>query len=81
MDHRRNDDEPGQHHERQPLLGRERIGVQKFLDAAEAAGFRRVELGVRGPTGRPVTAAVSAICSSSATDVSDSAIRTAPDSR
>ena len=35
----------------------------------------------RNSTGRPVTAAVAAICSSSATDVSDSAIRTAPDSR
>ncbi len=29
----------GQHHERQALLGRERIGVQKFLDAAEPAGL------------------------------------------
>ncbi len=29
----------GQHHERQPLLGRQRIGVQKLLDAAEPAGL------------------------------------------
>ena len=29
----------GQHHQRQPLLGRERIGVQEILDAAEAAGM------------------------------------------
>ncbi len=27
-----------QHHQRQALLGRERIGVEKILDAAEAAG-------------------------------------------
>ena len=26
----------GQHHQREPLFGRERIGVQKILDAAEA---------------------------------------------
>jgi glycerate 2-kinase len=31
-------------------------GGDGTVDAAEAAGFRRVELGVRGPTGRPVTA-------------------------
>ena len=29
----------GQHHERQPFLGRQRIGVQKILDAAETAGL------------------------------------------
>src|ERR1700734_4086388 len=28
------------------------------VDAAEAAGYRRVELSVRGPTGRPTTAAL-----------------------
>jgi glycerate kinase len=32
-------------------------GGDGTVDAAEAAGFRRVELGVRGPAGRPVTAA------------------------
>jgi glycerate kinase len=32
-------------------------GGDGTIDAAAAAGFRRVELGVRGPTGRPVTAA------------------------
>src|SRR5579864_3078493 len=32
-------------------------GGDGTVDAAEAAGFRRVEMGVRGPTGRPVTAA------------------------
>ena len=31
----------GQHHQRQTLLGRERIGVQEILDAAEPAGLRR----------------------------------------
>jgi glycerate 2-kinase len=31
-------------------------GGDGTVDAAEAAGFRRVEMGVRGPTGRPVTA-------------------------
>ena len=29
----------GQHHQREPLLGRQRIGVEKILDAAEAAGL------------------------------------------
>jgi glycerate kinase len=33
-------------------------GGDGTIDAAEAAGYRRVELGVRGPTGRPTTAAV-----------------------
>src|ERR1700736_6657764 len=48
-------------------LGRARPGVTTIqipvadggdgtVDAAEAAGFRRVEMGVRGPTGRAVTA-------------------------
>jgi glycerate 2-kinase len=32
-------------------------GGEGTVDAAEAAGYRRVEMGVRGPTGRPVTAA------------------------
>jgi glycerate kinase len=32
-------------------------GGDGTVDAAEAAGYRRVEIGVRGPTGRPVTAA------------------------
>ena len=32
-------------------------GGDGTVDAAEAAGYRRVETGVRGPTGRPVTAA------------------------
>ncbi len=31
-------------------------GGDGTVDAAEAAGFRRLEIGVRGPTGRPVTA-------------------------
>ena len=31
-------------------------GGDGTVDAAEAAGYRRVELGVRGPTGKPVTA-------------------------
>src|SRR5580692_3576117 len=31
-------------------------GGDGTVDAAEAAGYRRVEMGVRGPTGRPVTA-------------------------
>ncbi len=31
-------------------------GGDGTVDAAEAAGYRRVELGVRGPTGTPVTA-------------------------
>jgi glycerate 2-kinase len=31
-------------------------GGEGTVDAAEAAGYRRVEMGVRGPTGRPVTA-------------------------
>jgi len=31
-------------------------GGDGTVDAAEAAGYRRVELGVRGPTGRPTTA-------------------------
>ena len=31
-------------------------GGDGTVDAAEAAGYRRVEIGVRGPTGRPVTA-------------------------
>jgi len=30
-------------------------GGEGTVDAAVSAGFRRVELGVRGPTGRPVT--------------------------
>ena len=29
----------GEHHEREPFLGRKRIGVQKVLDAAEPAGL------------------------------------------
>jgi glycerate 2-kinase len=32
-------------------------GGDGTVDAAQAAGYRRVELGVRGPTGRPATAA------------------------
>src|SRR5262252_4774480 len=32
-------------------------GGEGTVDAAVSAGYRRVELGVRGPTGRPVTAA------------------------
>src|SRR5713226_2757307 len=32
-------------------------GGDGTVDAAEAAGYRRVEMGVRGPTGKPVTAA------------------------
>jgi glycerate kinase len=32
-------------------------GGDGTVDAAQAAGYRRVEIGVRGPTGRPVTAA------------------------
>ena len=32
-------------------------GGDGTVDAAETAGYRRVEMGVRGPTGRPVTAA------------------------
>jgi len=32
-------------------------GGEGTVDAAQAAGYRRVEMGVRGPTGRPVTAA------------------------
>jgi len=32
-------------------------GGDGTVDAAEAAGFRRIEMGVRGPAGRPVTAA------------------------
>ena len=32
-------------------------GGDGTVEAAEAAGYRRVEMGVRGPTGRPVTAA------------------------
>jgi len=32
-------------------------GGDGTVDAAEAAGYRRVEIGVRGPTGKPVTAA------------------------
>src|SRR6266700_1695469 len=31
-------------------------GGDGTVDAAEAAGFRRVEIGVRGPTGKPLTA-------------------------
>src|SRR5919204_6788424 len=31
-------------------------GGDGTVDAAEAAGYRRVEMGVRGPTGTPVTA-------------------------
>jgi glycerate kinase len=49
-------------------LGRARPGLKNVqlpvadggdgtVDAAEAAGYRRVEIGVSGPTGRPVTAA------------------------
>jgi glycerate kinase len=33
-------------------------GGDGTVDAAEAAGYRRVDLGVRGPTGRPTTAAL-----------------------
>jgi glycerate kinase len=32
-------------------------GGDGTVDAAQAAGYRRIEIGVRGPTGRPVTAA------------------------
>ncbi|HTX28333.1 MAG TPA: glycerate kinase [Streptosporangiaceae bacterium] len=32
-------------------------GGDGTVEAAEAAGYRRIEMGVRGPTGRPVTAA------------------------
>jgi glycerate kinase len=32
-------------------------GGDGTVDAAQAAGYRRVEIGVRGPTGKPVTAA------------------------
>jgi glycerate kinase len=35
-------------------------GGDGTVDAAEAAGYRRVELGVSGPTGQPVTAAFAA---------------------
>ena len=52
----------GQHHERQPLLGRERIGVQEFFDAAEPAGLgadgldqpvrARIDAGFRGSVAR-----------------------------
>jgi glycerate 2-kinase len=49
-------------------LGRARPGVEIVqvpvadggdgtVDAAEAAGYRRVDIGVRGPTGKPLTAA------------------------
>jgi len=31
-------------------------GGDGTVDAAEAAGYRRIEIGVRGPTGKPVTA-------------------------
>src|ERR1700730_10018290 len=31
-------------------------GGDGTVDAVEAAGFRRVEIGVRGPTGKPLTA-------------------------
>ncbi len=31
-------------------------GGDGTVDAAEAAGFRRIDIGVRGPTGKPVTA-------------------------
>ncbi|HET9973466.1 MAG TPA: glycerate kinase, partial [Streptosporangiaceae bacterium] len=31
-------------------------GGDGTVDAAEAAGYRRVEIGVRGPTGKPVNA-------------------------
>jgi glycerate 2-kinase len=33
-------------------------GGDGTVDAAEAAGYRRVEIGVRGPTGQPVTASL-----------------------
>ena len=33
-------------------------GGDGTVDAAEAAGYRRVEIGVRGPTGQPVTASI-----------------------
>src|ERR1700748_1373329 len=50
-------------------LGRARPGVETVqvpvadggdgtVDAAEAAGYRRVDIGVRGPTGQPVTASL-----------------------
>ncbi len=32
-------------------------GGDGTVDAAEAAGYRKIEIGVRGPTGKPVTAA------------------------
>src|SRR6266478_1241142 len=32
-------------------------GGDGTVDAAEAAGYRRIEMRVRGPTGKPVTAA------------------------
>ena len=32
-------------------------GGDGTVDAAQAAGYRRIEIGVRGPTGKPVTAA------------------------
>src|SRR5512135_2285757 len=32
-------------------------GGDGTVDAAEAAGYRRIDIGVRGPTGKPVTAA------------------------
>jgi glycerate 2-kinase len=32
-------------------------GGDGTVEAAEAAGYRHVELGVRGPTGKPLTAA------------------------
>ena len=32
-------------------------GGDGTVDAAEAAGYRRIGIGVRGPTGKPVTAA------------------------
>ncbi len=48
-------------------LGRARLGLKTVqvpvadggdgtVDAAQAAGYRRIEIGVRGPTGKPVTA-------------------------
>jgi Glycerate kinase len=30
-------------------------GGDGTVDAAEAAGYRRIDIGVRGPTGKPVT--------------------------
>jgi glycerate kinase len=52
---------PGLHIAQVPVAD----GGDGTVDAAEAAGYRRVEIGVRGPTGGPVTAAF-ALCDGTA---------------